>query len=378
MGSWFYFATFVRRIRLGAFAFVLMNFEDIFLAPPSIKTEKWQLGSKINHTIEEGGIALIFVSDHRGGGGSAEVRPYNLMREHLYRLSGYDFEVPICDLGELISGKAPQDTHYILQEILSLCHRKKTLPVVIGGSIDLTHSLFSALNLQGRAIDYAQISNILHLDEGGNELTEFNFLNKILTEKSSMLRSFHLLGYQKHLNDVEALKLINDIQFDLLRLSEMMNITERAEPFLRRANLVSLNCNAVESFAGGFSTQPQINGLNRREICAYMKEIGLGENLVSFGLFNFNIQSKNLLNHQLLAQMIWYLIEGVNIQKTHPKERSYETFLVMIDDTEWSFKKDSFSGLWYFGTGDNPKNWTPCAPQDYENAKRGILNKRFR
>ena len=76
--------------------------------------------------------------------------------------------------------------------------------------------------------------------------------------------------------------------------------------------------------------------------------------------------------------MVWYLIEGANIQKTNPKERSYETFLVMIDDTEWSFKKDSFSGLWYFGTGDNPKNWTPCAAQDYENAKRGFLNKRFR
>ena len=36
-------------------------------------------------------------------------------------------------------------------------------------------------------------------------------------------------------------------------------------------DLVTLNCDAVESFAEPFSVNPQINGLNRREICAVMK-----------------------------------------------------------------------------------------------------------
>ena len=74
------------------------------------------------------------------------------------------------------------------------------------------------------------------------------------------------------------------------------------------------------------------------KICAYMKEIGLSENLKTVGVFNFNADSKNLLNHQLMAQMLWYLIEGINVQRTHPKERSYDTFVVLIDNRDFSFK----------------------------------------
>ena len=46
-----------------------------------------------------------------------------------------------------------------------------------------------------------------------------------------------------------------------------------------------------------------------------MKEIGLGENLKMAGIFNFNADAENILNHQLLAQMLWYLLEGIDIQK---------------------------------------------------------------
>jgi hypothetical protein len=102
----------------------------------------------------------------------------------------------------------------------------------------------------------------------------------------------------------------------------MMGNTDRIEPFFRRADLVTLNCDAVESFAEPFSVNPQINGLNRREICAVMKEIGLGENLKMAGIFNFNADAENILNHQLLAQMLWYLLEGIDIQKTHPKNEN--------------------------------------------------------
>ena len=170
---------------------------------------------------------------------------------------------------------------------------------------------------------------------------------------------------------------MKEVEFDVVRLAEMMNSTEKTEPFFRRADLVTVNCDAVESMGDGFSVNPQVNGLNRREICAYMKEIGLSENLKSVGIFNFNAQSETFINHQLLAQMIWHLIEGINIQHSHPKERQYETFWVMIDDDQYAFQRDSFSGLWYFGDDEKPKNLIPCSRLEYEEAKRGQLNSRF-
>lgn len=362
------------------FSYILskgMDLQDIFIKPEKISCEHWQLGNTISDEVQENGVVLIFCSDERGSGGNAEMKDFSRLRKEFYTLSSFDFEVSICDLGDLMSGKTQADTRYVLEEILTFCYNKNAVPVVIGGSVDLSYALFSALNFHQKGINYAHISNVASLSNEGEEISESNYLHKILTKKEASLRNFHLLGYQRHLNEIALLKLMKEVDFDVLRLADMMNTTERAEPFFRRADMVTLNCDAVESFSEAFSTNPQVNGLNRREICAYMKEIGLSENLKTVGVFNFNADSKNLLNHQLMAQMLWYLIEGINIQRTHPKERSYDTFVVLIDNRDFSFKRDTFSGLWYFAKGKDVKKWIPCSREDYENAKRGELNKRF-
>lgn len=355
-----------------------MNIEDIIIPPKEIKTEKWQLGNLFSREIPENGIVLVFCSDYRGlKNGNAEILDFRKVRRELYKLSKLDFEVPICDLGDLISGKLHEDTHYILQEILSMCHYKNTIPVIIGGSNDLALSLFSALNFHRKNINYTQVSNVISLSNEGSEITEKNFLSKILSSKSFTIKNYHHLGYQKHLNEIDSVKLMKEVEFDIIRLAEMMNSTERTEPYFRRADLVTLNCDAVESLGDGFSVNPQVNGLNKREICAYMKEIGLSENLKSVGIFNFNAESEEFLNHQLLAQIIWHLIEGINIQKSHPEERSFEMFWLMIDENQYAFQRDTFSNLWYFGEDEKVENLIPCAKWEYEEAKRGFLNPRL-
>jgi arginase family enzyme len=355
-----------------------MNLEDILIPPKEIKTEKWQLGNIIINEIQENGIALVFCSDYRGiKNGNAEICDFMKVRKELYRLSKLDFKIPIFDLGNLISGKSHQDSHYILQEVLSACHYKNTIPVIIGGSNDLSFSLFLALNFHQKNINYTQISNIISLSNEGEEITEKNFLSKILSSKTFFIKNYHHLGYQKHINEIDSVKLMKEVEFEIIRLAEMMNSTEKTEPFFRRADLVTINCDAVESMNDGFSVNPQVNGLNKREVCAYMKEIGLSENLKSAGIFNFNINSSELLHHQLLAQMIWHLIEGINIQKSHPKERYFETYWVLVDDKEFAFQRDTFSGLWYFGKDENPENLIPCSRIEYEAAKHGNLAERF-
>lgn len=354
-----------------------MNFEDFIIAPKGLKTENWQIGHHITNEIKENAVVLLFVSDYRGAYGEAEVQDFTPIRQQFYKLSHLDFEVPIVDLGDLVSGKTLDDTHYILQEVLLACYYKGAIPVVIGGSNDFAYSLFSTLNFNQPSITYTQISNVISLKFGEN-ITEDTFLSKILGSKNSAVKNYHHLGYQKHLNDTESIRLLQEVNFDVIRLAELMRSTEKTEPFFRKADLVTVNCDAVESFSDAFSMNPQVNGLDKREICAYMKEIGLSENLKSVGLFNYNIYSDNILNHQLLAQMLWYLIEGINIQYTHPKERHYETFYVLVDEEQHTFRRDTFSNLWYYGGEDDPiDDCIPCSRLDFEDAKRGLLNVRF-
>ncbi|MCD1115791.1 formimidoylglutamase [Chryseobacterium turcicum] len=353
-----------------------MNFEDFIISPRNFKTENWQIGNKITKEIKESSIVLLFVSDYRGANGDAEVQDFTAVRKEFYKLSQLDFEIPVVDLGDLISGKSVQDSHYILQEVLSACHYKGAIPVIIGGSNDFAFSLFSGLNFHQNNINYTQISNIISLNQG-EMINEHTFLSKILGSKSFSIKNYHHLGYQKHLNEQDSIKLIKEVEFEIVRLAEMMNSTEKTEPFFRKADLVTVNCDAIESFSDAFSMNPQVNGLNRREICAYMKEIGLSENLKSVGIFNYNIYSDNQLNHQLLAQMLWYLIEGINIQRSHPKERHYEMYYVLIEDRQYAFKRDTFSNLWYFGDDENIENCIPCSRRDFDEAKKGWLDARF-
>lgn len=353
-----------------------MNFEDFIISPKNFRTENWQIGHQITKEIKEDSIVLLFVSDYRGANGDAEVQDFTAIRREFYKLSKLDFEIPVVDLGDLVSGKSVEDSHYILQEVLSECHTKRAIPVIVGGSNDFAFSLFSGLNFHQQNINYTQISNIISLknDEGINEHT---FLSKILGSKNFSIKNYHHLGYQKHLNEADSVKLIKEVEFDIVRLAEMMNSTERTEPYFRKADLVTVNCDAIESFSDAFSMNPQVNGLNRREICAYMKEIGLSENLKSVGIFNYNIYTENQLNHQLLAQMLWYLIEGINIQQSHPKERQYEMFYVLIEDRQYAFKRDTFSNLWYFGDDEDIENCIPCSRKDFDEAKKGWLSARF-
>ena len=41
------------------------------------------------------------------------------------------------------------------------------------------------------------------------------------------LKDYHHLGYQKHLNEIDAVKLMKSVEFDVIRLAEMMGNTDR-------------------------------------------------------------------------------------------------------------------------------------------------------
>lgn len=354
-----------------------MNFEDFTLPPPKKNFEKWQLGNLLVDDLPENGVAILVVSDLRGAEkGEAQV-DFNGFRDELYQLSVLDFELPIYDFGNLISGKSYQDTHYILEEVLSSCHYKKTTPIIIGGTSDLNFTLFSALNFHQKNINFTQISNRVHIADEGGDLSEKNYLSRLFSSKNFSLKHYSHLGYQKHLNDEQSVKLIKEVDFDMIRLAEMIKDSTDMEPFFRRAHLATVNADAVESFHQPFSIHPQLNGLNRREICTYMKEIGLSENLQSLGIFNLNLETTSIVNHQLLAQMIWYFLEGLSIQKTHPKDKKTEIFHVLCEDENFTFQKDTFTNLWYFGENENVENCIPCSFNDYKNAKSGNINPRL-
>lgn len=212
-----------------------MKLEDIFIKPQEIPCKPWHLGNFISNEIQENSVVLLFCSDERGSGGDAQQKDFSKVREELYTLSMSDFEMKVCDLGDLISGKKQEDTHYALQEVVTECFQKNAIPVVIGGSNELAFTLYSTLYHWQDTINYTQINSFINLDNRGNGITENNFLQKIIGSKNSKINNYYHLGYQRHLNEVAPVKLLEEMGFEVVRLAEMMGGTDLAEPFFEKS-----------------------------------------------------------------------------------------------------------------------------------------------
>ena len=69
--------------------------------------------------------------------------------------------------------------------------------------------------------------------------------------------------------------------------------------------------------------------------------------------------------------------KGINIQKSHPVEKSFEIYWLMIDEEKYAFQRETFTNLWYFGADEDLSQLIPCSLSDYEAAKKGALNPRL-
>lgn len=353
-----------------------MTLEEILYPPNMPDSEPWQLGYGVSTNIAVGGVTFIFCSDNRGNGGDSARIDFTPIRKTLYSLAKHEISIPIADLGDIISGKSLEDTHYLVEELLLKCLENQSLPVVVGGGADLSLAIYQAVSQVHNKLVYAHIDSKIILDPVENSISERNFLTRILSNKTSLEQLYHL-GYQRHLNEKASVDFLEEMDAELVSLSGMMGDTGRIEPFLRKANVVTLSADVAESQFFIASRHPQVNGLNPRELCSLFKEIGMGQKLSAFGIFNTSIQLEQPIYQQLIAQSLWYFLEGIVIQKSHPKETSYETYVVMVDHHYYHFKRGIFTNLWYFGEKEDVEDCLPCTEQDYRAATQGILSPRL-
>jgi len=104
------------------------------------------LGSKIvMHTKEEFPdlnkikIAIIGVLDNRGEKNAVSDVDLVPFRKELYSLFPGNWDASIADLGDIAAGETVEDTYFALKSVAATLIKKKIIPIVIGGSQDLTY-----------------------------------------------------------------------------------------------------------------------------------------------------------------------------------------------------------------------------------------------
>ena len=160
------------------------------------------------------------------------------------------------------------------------------------------------------------------------------------------------------------------------------------EPLLRDADIIFFNNHVIKMADAPGQTEPSPNGLTGEEFCASMRYAGMSDKLSATGIFDYNPRLDNTSqNAQLLAQGIWYFIDGVDWRKGDYPFRSktdYTRFTVLTNGLEQEiiFYKSPWSERWWIEIPAHPgqdarNSLIACSLDDYESAQNGEIPDRY-
>jgi Arginase family len=312
------------------------------------------LGSKIVfHTkddfpdLKKIKIAIIGVLENRGDTNATGDVNLDFIRKELFSLFPGNWESSIADLGDLLPGETKEDTYFALQKVTSFLLKKNVLPIIVGGSQDLTYPLYRAYDDMEQMVNLVVIDKKFDLNSNTVALTETSYLSKIIADEPNNLFNYSNVGYQTYFNSQEEIDLIEKLYFDSYRLGEVTNKISIAEPVLRDADFVSLDLLSVKSSDSGNFTIFAPNGFDGKEICTLARYSGISDKTTLFGVFNHNNTNQEAI---LIAQIIWYFIEGYNYRSNeYPfgSKENYIRYIIPFEEEELVFYKSNKSERWW-------------------------------
>ncbi len=357
-----------------------------FLQPISNSIEEYiatlsnqTLGKKVVfHTqtdfpvLDNVAIAIITVNEFRGSEKDNDDFSFDYFRKQFYSLFPGNWNASIVDLGTIEAGASIEDTYFVVKSLVAELIKKRIIPVVIGGTQDLTYPMYRAYDNLDQMVNLVSVDNQFDFSKE-NKLDSESYLSKIIVEEPNNLFNFSNLGFQTYFNSQEEIDLIEKLYFEAYRLGEVSNNIVVAEPVFRDADLVSVDMHSVQSFYSGNFDVFNPNGFTGKEICALSRYAGISDKVTSFGIFNFNPNGNEVV---LTAQMLWYFIEGFCFRSNeYPfgTKENYIKYIVPIEDEELIFYKSNKTERWWieipFLTNVNNKlkrnTLLPCTHEDY-------------
>ena len=339
-----------------------------------------QLGSKVVfHSTENFPdlskikIAIIGVLENRGDINQTQEVDLSSIRKELYALYPGNWAASIADLGDILAGNSSEDTYFALKKVVSSLIKKKIIPIVIGGSQDLTYALYRAYDELEQMVNLVSIDNTFDFGKESDPISAKSYLTKIILEEPNNLFNFSNVGFQTYYNSQEEIDLIDKLFFDAYRLGDVSNNIAIAEPVFRDADIVSIDLTAVKSSDSGNNITFTPNGFNGKEICSLSRYAGISDKVSLLGIFNHtNTKQESVL----IAQIIWYFIEGFHYRSNeYPfgSKENYIKYIIPLEEEELVFYKSNKTDRWWieipFISNSNNKlkknTLLPCSHDEY-------------
>ncbi|UZO81418.1 formimidoylglutamase [Aquimarina sp. ERC-38] len=337
-----------------------------------IHTDEWTVPD-----LKDIDIAIIVINETRGSIlDNPVLLDFNEIRRNLYKLFPGNWGVSIADLGTIHPGNTLQDTYYLVQEITQDLLKADVIPILLGGSQDLAYYQYRAYDVLERMVNMVNVDATFDLGNVATTLTNQSYVGKIIVDQPYNLFNYSNIGYQTYFNSQEHIDLIEKLYFDAYRLGDVITDITIVEPIMRDADLVSIDLKALQnSFVSPEVISP--NGFNHREICAISRYAGISDKVKSLSIFECFQENKH--QYLLIAQMIWYFIEGLNYRTNELNIKSKKETLhyqVPVEDEILSFYQSSITKRWwieipFLPSGNNKlerHTLLPCTYNDYKRA----------
>ncbi|HEY5689682.1 MAG TPA: formimidoylglutamase [Yeosuana sp.] len=360
---------------------------DLVLAHNELLSQQ-ALGRKLRiHSKQNGvpdlegvGIVLLGVLENRNDHNYiGEEFQLNEIRKAFYALFPGSWNTKIADLGDINKGETVEDTYFALKTTIAVLIEKKIIPVIIGGTQDLTYANYRAYDALIPMVNMVNIDCKFDLGDSTRPIKNNSFVGKIILDEPYNLFNYATIGYQTYFNSQEEIDLMDKLYFESYRLGQISKNITLVEPVLRDANIVSLDLNSVKSSEVSLNQKHSPNGFDGKEICAIARYAGISNKVSSFGIYEYKVSKDDEITSMLVAQIVWYFIEGVNFRikdDNFNDENNHQKYITLVDDQELIFYKSNKTGRWWieipFLTEVHNKlkrhTLLPCIHQDYLDA----------
>jgi arginase family enzyme len=336
----------------------------------------------INHAnvdLEEIDVILVGCGELRGQNRKMDYsNGPDCVRKELYKLHYWHEDVRIGDIGNIIEGAQLNDTKAALRTVLTELHHLGKKVIVIGGSHDLTLQQYDVYKTKQEIIDFTVIDMLADLDDVSENRYD-SYLMEALTFTPNYVRHFNLIGFQSYYVNPHLIETFDKLRFDCTRLGKAREDLDEMEPALRSSHIVSIDINAIRYSDAPANKLGSPNGFYGDEMCKITRFAGMSDTLGSLGIYGYLPELDNdQITAKLIAQMVWYFIDGVSVQKLECTLSDKDQFIeyhITFTHNNSLFLKSKRTNRWWMQLPN--ESFIPCSYKDYITACNNEIPERW-
>lgn len=301
------------------------------------------------------------------------------VRKSFYQLGNHFTNTVIVDLGMFRSTTSHKNNQAGLKEVLYYLYEKRAKVLILSSDSNVALAQWQVEREFQTPVDAAMV--VRSFDSPCAD-----YLFEYWKQQDEKDHLFHLsiIGFQSYFNTMTSYDELNQVFYDNMRLGEFRANPHAVETLLRESDFACFDLNSLKFSDFTAQTNPCPNGFYSEEACLISRYAGISNKLNTFSLLESNPKQLKGTNAALLAQMMWYFVDGVE-NRYHdipdPKNTNFHLIHCPLENSpipEILFIRSLVSNrLWMQVPLGKNTRWTGCTEEEFSIASQGEIPEKW-